>query len=128
MKDPGKLYIDVKEGVKGWFGMFLETQQGYNNFINDVWRWQVINSSIVINYQKINNYYNRREATLEEIEEIHSILENLHYTIDKKLGGLIKNIDPISDIVSKLKENREFSNINRVFLINYIEKHERRNL
>ena len=37
MKDPGKLYIDVKEGVKSWFGMFLETQQGYNNFINDVW-------------------------------------------------------------------------------------------
>ena len=44
------------------------------------------------------------------------------------MKGLIKNIDPISDIVSKLKENREFSNINRVFLLNYIEKHERRNL
>lgn len=91
--------------------------------------WQVINSSIVINYPKINNYYNRREAALEEIVEIHNILENLHYIIDKKSGELIKNVDPISDMVSKLKENREqLSNIDRVFLLNYIEKHERRNL
>lgn len=32
-----KLYVDIEGRVKRWFGMFLETQQGYYNFIHDVW-------------------------------------------------------------------------------------------
>lgn len=100
----GKIYVDCKDGPDSWFGLFGGCERGAFNFPDNLWRWHVIDSRIVINYPRVDNYYGRRVATVKELEKIESILEHLEYTL---IPGTLEisemPIKNISKIIEKLE-------------------------
>lgn len=98
----GKIYVDYKDGPNGWFGLCKGHERGAFGFPDNVWRWSVISSEIVINYPRVDNYYGRRLATPEEMEKIEVILGRLGYTLD--YGTLEIHEMPVKDISKIIKK------------------------
>jgi hypothetical protein len=117
-----KLYVDIK-GPREWFGMFshCDFERTIIGFHNWIWKFQVINSEVVINYSEVNNYYGRREARPEELEEINKILKNLNYKINENTGKLIKTLSDKQNILTKLKCRKTLTEEDKEFLIKYLE-------
>lgn len=117
----GKIYVDYKDGPDGWFGLFSGCERGVFNFPNNLWRWYVIDSRIVINYPRVDNYYGRRVATVKELEKIESILEHLGYTLIPGTLEISKiPVNNISKIIEKL-ERGEWSLLKETEKIKIIE-------
>lgn len=117
----GKIYVDYKDGPDDWFGLFSGYERGVFNFPNNLWRWYVIDSRIVINHPRVDNYYGRRVATVKELEKIESILEHLGYTL---IPGTLEiseiPVNNISKIIEKL-ERGEWSLLKETEKIKIIE-------
>ena len=100
----GKIYVDYKDGPDGWFGLFSGCERGVFNFPNNLWRWYVIDSRIVINYPRVE-----------------SILEHLGYTL---IPGTLEiseiPVNNISKIIEKL-ERGEWSLLKETEKIKIIE-------
>lgn len=114
------MYVDCEGGPKEWFGMFSHCDFE-RTIINWIWKFQVINSEVVINYSEVNNYYGRREARPEELEEINKILKNLNYKINENTGKLIKTLSDKQNILTKLKCRETLTEEDKEFLIKYLE-------
>lgn len=104
----GKIYVDHEDGPNDWFGLSQGCKKGAFGFPDNSWRWSVINSEIVINYPRIDNYYGRRLATPEELKKIEVILGRLGYTLDP--GTLEIHEMPVKDDVSRIIEKLEKGN------------------
>lgn len=81
MKEKGQIYVDGEEGVNSWIGCFCCCKPGFFGISNDVWSWQLVNKSSFYNFKDTNNYWNKRLATKEEIEEIKKLFLNLGYIL-----------------------------------------------
>ena len=84
MKTPGLFYVDAEGGYLRWCGLFRDTKNDpsvYGIGFSEIWLWSIIDGKYLVNYKHTNNYYNRREATTEEVGKIAKLYETLRSKI-----------------------------------------------
>lgn len=92
MKTPGIFYVDAEDGFLKWCGLFGYTKNEpsvYGIGFSERWLWSIIDGKYLINYEHTNNYFNRREATTEEIGKIAKLYETLKSKIYTTLYFLL---------------------------------------
>lgn len=116
--EKGRIYVDKDRGPSEWFGLFSHTSPEVIAGFSWHWKWQVIHSEVVINGDKINNYYNRRVATDKDLEKIAIILSKFDYRLTKNnnLESTINEIDE-GTIAYKLRMDMSLSRAEKDYLI-----------
>lgn len=92
MKTPGIFYVDQDGGFLKWCGLFGYTKNEtslYGIGFSERYLWSIIDGKYLVNYEHTDNYFNRREATTEEIGEIVKLYENLKSKIYTTLYFLL---------------------------------------
>lgn len=92
MKTSGTLYVDQEGGYLKWCGLFGCTRDDpspYGIGFSERWLWSIIDGKYLVNCEHTSNYYNRREATTEEIGEILKLYETLKSKIYTSLYFLL---------------------------------------